>query len=100
MAVKKEKIESNVAYRSPAAILASERGEDTYIINIAKRYEQDSERHVQVDDNQKAVIPTDEDVEVAENEYFALKASAELRKMTNRLVDKLVHKAENSGGAL
>lgn len=100
MATKKVQPESSVSYRTPAAILAAERGEDTYIVNIAKRYDTDYERHVQVDANPKAVIPTDEDVEVAENEYFELKNSAALRKMTNRLIEKMVHTTEKVGGAL
>ena len=98
MAIKRAREENeDVVYRTPAAIAAKERGEDTYIIIVAKRYDEDNERSVQVDNNPTAIIPTDETVEVAENEYFALKASAELRKMTNRLIEKLENAAAKKG---
>lgn len=99
MAMKKvkETLEEEVAYRTPAALEARNAGKDTYLVVVSKRYAEDTERTMQVDDNPYAIIPTDETVEVAENEYFALKAAAKLRKSTNRLIEKLSHTARESG---
>lgn len=98
MAVKRAREENeDVVYSTPAAIAAKARGKDTYVIIVARRYDEDIERFVQMDDNPPAKIPTDETVEVAENEYYALKASAELRRTTNRLIEKLSHAASQSG---
>ena len=80
------------SFVTPAAMLTRDRGEKTYVVNIAKRYEEDRERFLQIDDNPPATVPTEEDVEVAENEYFALKASGMLRKATNRMIEELVNK--------
>ncbi len=85
------------SFVTPAAMLARERGEKTYVVNIAKRYEEDRERFLQIDDNPPATVPTEEDVEVAENEYFALKASGTLRKVTNRMIEELVNKTDKNG---
>lgn len=97
MAIKHAKEDNeDIVYRTPAAIAANARGEDTYVIIVAKRYDEDRERYVCVDNNPPARIPTDEAVEVAENEYFSLKAAAELRKSSNRLLEKLSHAASKS----
>ena len=85
------------SFVTPAAMLAREKGEKTYVVNIAKRYDEDRERFLQIDDNPPATVPTEEDVEVAENEYFALKASGMLRKATNRMIEELVSKTDKSG---
>lgn len=85
------------SFVTPAAILARERGEKTYVVNIAKRYDEDRERFLQIDDNPPATVPTEEDVEVAENEYYALKASGTLRKATNRMIEELVNRTDKCG---
>ena len=85
------------SFVTPAAMLARERGEKTYVVNIAKRYEEDRERFLQIDDNPPATVPTEEDVKVTENEYFALKASGTLRKVTNRMIEELVNKTDKNG---
>ena len=54
------------SFVTPAAMLARERGEKTHVVNIAKRYEEDRERFLQIDDNPPATVPTEEDVEVAD----------------------------------
>lgn len=84
------------SFVTPAAMLAREKGGTNYVVNIAKRYDEDRERFLQIDDNPPATVPTEEDVEVAENEYFALKASGTLRKATNRMIEELVNKTNKS----
>ena len=90
---KTEKTETQAAqavkFRTPGALLAAKTGKKTFIVNIAKRYRGDNARSIQVDDLPRAVVPTEEDVEVCEAEYFELKRSAELRRDTNRLLERL-----------
>lgn len=86
--------------RTPAAIAAAARGEKNHVVNVPKRYSQDKSRYLKVDDNPEVIIPTDEDVEVAENEYFELKRSSLLRKATAKMVEKAVRDANNAGKAL
>lgn len=86
--------------RTPAAIAAAQRGEKNYVVNVPPRYSQDKSRYLKVDDNPEVIIPTDEDVEVAENEYFELKRSSLLRKATAKMVEKAVRDANNAGKAL
>lgn len=86
--------------RTPAATLAANKGEKTYVVVVAKRYSADKSRYLKVDDNPDVIIPTEEEVEVAENEYFELKNSAVLRKDTNKMIDKLVRDTNDRGAAL
>ncbi len=86
--------------RTPAAIAAAARGEKNRVVNVPPRYSQDKSRYLKVDDNPEVIIPTDEDVEVAENEYFELKRSSLLRKATAKMVEKAVRDANNAGKAL
>lgn len=92
--------EPMAAIRTPAAVAAALRGETNYVVNVAPRYSQDKSRYLRVDDNPEVIIPTDEDVEVAENEYFELKRSSLLRKATAKMVEKAVREANNAGKAL
>lgn len=100
MATEKKEITKKADFQTPAASLAAQNGEKTYVVNIVKRYKGDNSRTIQVDDHPHAVVPTEEDVEVCEAEYFELKRSAELRKATNRMLEKLERETQERGGAL
>lgn len=100
MATKKKLDSANASetmYRTPAAILAAKEGKPTYIVNIAPFHNADDIRVLEIDDNPRAHIPTDEDVEVAENEYVALLQSAEGRKRVIRLLKTLEQHYNESG---
>lgn len=100
MAAEKKEQQKRSGYWTPAAILAAEAGEKTYTVNIAKRYKGDNARSIQVDDHPHAVVPTEEDVEVCEAEYYELKRSAALRKETNKMIEKLERETGGMSGAL
>ena len=86
--------------RTPAAVSAAQRGDKNRVVVVAKRYSQDKTRYLKVDDNPEVIIPTDEEVEVAENEFFELKRSSLLRKETTKMIEKAVRDANNAGKAL
>lgn len=86
--------------RTPAAVAAAQRGETNRVVIVAKRYSQDKTRYLKVDDNPEVIIPTDEEVEVAENEFFELKRSSLLRKETTKMIEKAVRDTNNAGAAL
>ncbi len=99
--VKSEKeVTAKAAICTPAAKIAAERGEETYVVVIAKRYSADKARYIKVDANAEALLPTEEEVEVAQNEYFELKNSAALRRSTNRMLEKLVRDTHDRTAAL
>lgn len=100
MAAEKKEKPVKASYRTPAAILAAEAGEETYVVNIAKRYRGDNVRTIQVDDHPRAAVPTEEDVEVCEAEYYELKRSAALRRETNKMIEKLERETGGMSGAL
>lgn len=87
-------------FRTPAAVSAAEKGLDTYVVVVSKRYPTDKSRYLKVDANPDVIIPTDEEVEVAENEYFELKNSAALRKKALNMLEKLKNDTYERGAAL
>lgn len=86
--------------RTPAAIEAAKQGKKNYVIVIPKRYPDDLYRYIKVDNNPGAKIPTQEEVEVAENEYRELKHSIALRDTTEKMIRKLVRDTQTKGAAL
>ena len=94
---KKSESQYDVEYRSPAAILAASRGEKTFVVNIRPRHSADDFRVMEVDNNPKARIPTDVDVEVAENEYVAIKNSSNIRRNRIKTMKNLAKKTADSG---
>lgn len=100
MAAKKETASAKAEIRTPAAIKAAAEGKKTYVITVSKRYPQDKSRYIKVDSNPEAIIPTEEEVEVAENEYNELKNSAALRKSMMRMIEKLKSDTYDKGFAL
>ena len=75
--------------RTPAAIMAANRGEETFVFTVKERYPGDYTRYLKVDANPECYIPTEEEVEVAENEYYELKNSEKLRKELKERIKKL-----------
>ena len=107
MATKKKNTENGVEarepkaqFRTPAAITAAEKGFDTYVVVVSKRYPTDKSRYLKVDANPDVIIPTEEEVEVAENEYYELKNSAALRKKAIKMLEKLKNETFERGAAL
>ena len=86
--------------RTPAAIEAAKQGKKNYVITIPRRYPADESRYIKVDSNPEAIIPTEEEVEVAANEYNELKHSIALRRNTEKMISKLVYDTQNKGAAL
>ena len=86
--------------RTPAAIEAAKQGKKNRVITIPKRYPDDRVRYIKVDNNPGARVPTEEEVEVAENEYNELKHSIALRKSTEKMVKKLENYTLQNGGVL
>lgn len=86
--------------RTPAAIEAAKQGKKNHVIVVPRRYPDDRSRYIKVDNNPEAIIPTEEEVEVAANEYNELKHSIALRKTTEKMVSKLVHDTQTKGAAL
>lgn len=87
MAEKIEKTETKrelLKYHSPAAALAASRGEETKTIVIAKRYPKDNSRYICVNNNPACTLPTDEEVEVALDEYYEIKNSMALRRANEK----------------
>lgn len=100
MATEKKETAKKADFQTPAAFLAAQNGEKTYVVNIVKRYKGDNTRTLQVDDHPHATVPTEEDIEVCEAEYYELKRSANLRKETNKMIEKLERETQERGGAL
>ena len=87
MAEKNEKtIEKRelLKYHTPAAKLAASRGEETKVITITKRYPKDNSRFICVNNNPACTLPTDEEVEVALDEYYELKNSMDFNKANEK----------------
>lgn len=100
MSTKKENTKAKASFRTPAAIAAAERGEETYVVTLTKRYSNDKSRYLKVDANPDVIIPTEEEVEVAENEYFELMRISALRKSTRKMLEKIVRETADKGAAL
>lgn len=98
MATKKETTEATettetkrelLKYHSPAAEIAAAKGDETKVIAIAARYPKDRVRSICVNNNPACTLPTEEDVEVALDEYNELKRSMLIRKANKKESDKL-----------
>ncbi len=78
-------------HHSPAAKLAYENGEKTMRILIRERRDGDSYRKICVGNNPPATLPTEVEVEVVPDEYYALKNSMEQRKK-NKEIKKMLQR--------
>lgn len=76
-------------FHSPAAKIAAANGKETKVIVITARYPEDRMRNVCVNNNPACVLPTEEEVEVALDEYNELKRSMSIRKANKKESDKL-----------
>ena len=69
---------------SPAAALASAQGKETKRILIRERHEKDAFRHICVGNNPPAILPTEVEVEVVPEEYYALQNSMKQRQANKK----------------
>ena len=83
--------------RTPAAIAAAARGEETFVIEIKERYPGDYVRYLKVDNNPECYCPTGEEIEVAANEYHEVTNSQNLRKKLKEEIRKLERDTQNAG---
>lgn len=76
-------------FHSPAASLAYAEGKPTMKITIRERRDGDNYRKICVGNNPPAVLPTEVEVEVVPDEYYALKNSMAQRKKNKEIKKKL-----------
>ncbi len=74
---------------SPAAALAYAEGKETKRILIRERHEKDAFRHICVGNNPPAILPTEVEVEVVPEEYYALQNSMKQRQANKKEKQRL-----------
>ena len=86
---KEEEREPLLEHHSPAAEIAYKNGEKTMRISIRERRDGDNYRKICVGNNPPAILPTETEVEVVPDEYYAIKNSMEQRKKNKEIKKKL-----------
>lgn len=81
-------------FHSPAAKLAHAAGEKTMRITIRERHDKDEFRHICVGNNPPAKLPTEVEVEVVPEEYYALKNSMDQRQENKKEKKRLQREFE------
>lgn len=85
----KQDREPLLEHHSPAAAIAYADGKPTKRILIRERRDGDSYRKICVGNNPPAILPTEVEVEVVPDEYYALKNSMEQRRKNKEIKKKL-----------